>query len=218
MPKEVINGRDDFPIARVLGGEVEFDANSEIPPDQIARPQVEVRWANGAEGGEFLQLVTKCVRYADGGPLVEAQPMPGASAFFFTTSGPVTLDGLTSSGAPAPATATEQTVDELFELLPEETRKVVEAEMAALASERSLAVAVPHGGVGGSAYESEIAPDVSHAAVEQLAKRVALAAHTEASSATHVSEGWHVELDRRGANRLVKAVRRARNAAFGADE
>lgn len=195
MPKEVIHGRDDFPIARVLGGEVEFADGGEIPAEQVARPQVEVRWANGAEGGEFLQLVTKCVRYVDGGPLVEAPPLPGASAFFFQVSGPITIDGETSTGAP---TATKQTVDELFELLPETTREITKAELKAL-----------DGAAGGT---------VSLGTVEQLAKRVALAAHTEASSGTHVSEGWHVELDRRGANRLVKAVRRARNAAFGADE
>lgn len=30
-------------------------------------------------------------------------------------------------------------------------------------------------------------------------------------------EGWHVTLDRDGINRLIRALRRARDSAFGAD-
>lgn len=36
-------------------------------------------------------------------------------------------------------------------------------------------------------------------------------------AATESFKGWHVTLDREGCNRLIRVVRRARDAAFGSD-
>lgn len=40
---------------------------------------------------------------------------------------------------------------------------------------------------------------------------------TRQSKADQPFDGWHVTLDRDGLNRLIRALRKARDAAFGAD-
>lgn len=40
----------------------------------------------------------------------------------------------------------------------------------------------------------------------------------EATEETHPFDGWYADLDRAGINRLIKALRRARDQAFGRDE
>lgn len=41
---------------------------------------------------------------------------------------------------------------------------------------------------------------------------------TKPGTSFRVFDGWHVDLDRAGVNRLIRLLRQARDAAFGKDE
>lgn len=110
MPKETVYGVD-----------VPFGTPESPGP---GRSVVEVRWAHEREGGDHVQLVSKCIDALDGGRLVKDDPAQ--------VSGPVTI--------------------------------------------------------------------------------------TEAPSPIHYTDGFHVQLDRRGINALIRHLRRARDQAFGRDE
>lgn len=59
MPKEVVYGSD-----------VPFGT-----PEQPGRSIIEVRWAHEREGGDHVQVVSKCVDAADGGRLIKDEPI-----------------------------------------------------------------------------------------------------------------------------------------------